>query len=295
MTNLEENKKNKLETSDLAKRKPSATPNRGTERPAGARGSERPAGTRGTERSSSSTGGVNRSTNNRPSYGGDRNTRANGSSAGSGVGGGTENANRQRRTFDSSKPRSSFGGDSRFGRNDAAGRRGGAEFFGKKEYFSEKKSNVKNEEQKLLNQENQKRKRDLNKSSMDALGIYATGRRKTSSARVWIKRGSGKFSVNNKSLQEYFKADLYNVSLFRPFEVTNTLNQFDVWCTAKGGGFTGQSDAIKLGIARALDIFNEDFRVPLKLEGLLTRDSRMVERKKYGKHGARKSTQFSKR
>ena len=283
MTNLEENKQNKPETSGLVKRKPSATPNRGAQRPAGTRGTERP--------SSAAGAGVNRGTNNRSSYGGDRNTSGNDSAAGSGAG----NANRQKRTFDSSKPRSSFGGDSRFGRNDSASRRGGPEFFGKKEYFSEKKSNVKNEEQNLLNQENQKRKRDLNKSSMDVFGIYATGRRKTSSARVWIKKGSGKFSVNNKSLHEYFKADLYNVSLFRPFEVTNTLNQFDVWCTAKGGGFTGQSDAIKLGIARALDVFNEDFRAALKVEGLLTRDSRMVERKKYGKHGARKSTQFSKR
>ncbi len=134
------------------------------------------------------------------------------------------------------------------------------------------------------------------KATKDAAGrAYGTGRRKNSVARVWIKSGSGKIIVNHKELEQYFARDTHRRLLSQPFTVTKTLGQFDVICTVKGGGLSGQAGAIRHGVSRALDNFDPNFHGELKAGGLLTRDSRVVERKKYGKHGARRSTQFSKR
>lgn len=124
---------------------------------------------------------------------------------------------------------------------------------------------------------------------------YATGRRKTSAARVFLKSGSGKITVNGKTLDAYMPTPVARMSCLLPFALTDTKNQFDARVTVVGGGVTGQSEAIRHGVARALVAQNPELRGVLKKAGLLTRDSRMVERKKYGKHGARRSAQFSKR
>lgn len=124
---------------------------------------------------------------------------------------------------------------------------------------------------------------------------YATGRRKTSAARVFLKPGTGKITVNGKTLDAYMPTPTARMTVVMPFGITDTKNQYDVRVTVVGGGVTGQSEAIRHGISRALTILNTELRGPLKKAGLLTRDSRMVERKKYGKHKARRSTQFSKR
>ena len=124
---------------------------------------------------------------------------------------------------------------------------------------------------------------------------YGTGRRKTSVARVFIKPGKGEIIVNDKKYDEYFNRELHRRSVLKPLEVVNTLDKIDAYITVKGGGVTGQADAIKLGLARALIEFNSSYRKALKTEGLVTRDPRMVERKKYGKPKARKSAQYSKR
>lgn len=125
--------------------------------------------------------------------------------------------------------------------------------------------------------------------------FYATGRRKTSAARVFLKAGSGKMTVNGKSLETYMPTPVSRTTCTSPFAITDTKNQYDARVTVVGGGVTGQSEAIRHGVARALVALNPDLRGTLKKAGLLTRDSRMVERKKYGKHKARRSTQFSKR
>jgi small subunit ribosomal protein S9 len=125
--------------------------------------------------------------------------------------------------------------------------------------------------------------------------FYATGRRKTSAARVFLKSGSGKVTVNGKALDEYMPTPTARTTVTSPFALTDTKNQYDARVTVVGGGVTGQSEAIRHGVARALVALNPDLRATLKKAGMLTRDSRMVERKKYGKHGARRSTQFSKR
>ncbi len=124
---------------------------------------------------------------------------------------------------------------------------------------------------------------------------YATGRRKTSAARVFLKTGSGKITVNGKDLEKYMPTPVARMIVASPFVVTDTKNQYDARVTVVGGGVTGQSEAIRHGLSRALILVNPALRPTLKKAGLLTRDSRMVERKKYGKHGARRSTQFSKR
>lgn len=124
---------------------------------------------------------------------------------------------------------------------------------------------------------------------------YATGRRKTSSARVFLKSGSGKIEVNKKKLENYFKTPSHFVSVLKPFEITKNTSQFDTFVTVSGGGLTGQAEAIRHGISRALLLTDEKLRPNLKKAHLLTRDSRQVERKKYGHHKARKSTQYSKR
>ena len=133
------------------------------------------------------------------------------------------------------------------------------------------------------------------KKSTSNGGGYGTGKRKNSVARVWVKPGKGKITVNNKDFSEYFPRESYRTAILRLFVDTNTTAQYDVVCTTKGGGTTGQAGAIIHGIARALDCISDDFHPILRKNGFLTRDSRVVERKKYGKRKARKSTQFSKR
>lgn len=125
--------------------------------------------------------------------------------------------------------------------------------------------------------------------------IYATGRRKTSAARVFLKAGSGKVTVNGKPLDQYMPTPTSRTTVTTPFALTDTKNQYDARVTVVGGGVTGQCEAIRHGVSRALVAANPTLRAVLKKAGFLTRDSRMVERKKYGKHGARRSTQFSKR
>ena len=124
---------------------------------------------------------------------------------------------------------------------------------------------------------------------------YATGRRKTSTARVFLSNGSGKLTINGKTPEVYVTTNSGRAAIQTPFLVTDTKNKFDAQITVSGGGPTGQAEAIRHGLARALVAANETLRPLLKKAGMLTRDSRMVERKKYGKHKARKSTQFSKR
>lgn len=126
-------------------------------------------------------------------------------------------------------------------------------------------------------------------------GAYGTGRRKNSVARVWIKPGTGKIIVNKREANKYFTRDFYIKQIMQPFADTGTSGQYDVVCTATGGGTTGQAGAIRHGIARALDCVSEEFHIILRKNGLLTRDPRVVERKKPGKPKARKSVQFSKR
>ena len=124
---------------------------------------------------------------------------------------------------------------------------------------------------------------------------YATGRRKTSIAKVWLKKGSGKIHVNGKSYDSYFKRETHKTQLLRPFELINQSTSYDVRCNVRGGGATGQVGAMVLGISRALVQIDPDFKSTLKKEKLTTRDSRSVERKKYGHRKARRSFQFSKR
>ena len=124
---------------------------------------------------------------------------------------------------------------------------------------------------------------------------YATGRRKKSIAKVWLKKGSGNIHVNGKKMVDYFKKLNLQVSIFRPLTIVKRENEFDVRCSVKGGGLTGQAGAIILGIARALVEFEPELKPTLKKEKLTTRDSRAVERKKYGHRKARRSFQFSKR
>ncbi len=125
--------------------------------------------------------------------------------------------------------------------------------------------------------------------------FYATGRRKTSAARVFLKPGSGKLVINGLKADEYLRRMQSKMVILQPFDILNQNGKFDVSITVKGGGENGQTGAIRLGISRALTAFNLEFRATLKKAGYLTRDPRMVERKKYGKHGARRSGQFSKR
>ena len=124
---------------------------------------------------------------------------------------------------------------------------------------------------------------------------YATGRRKKSIARVWLKKGSGYIYVNGKKMINYFNKPNLHIAICRPFTATKRENEFDVKCTVKGGGLTGQAGAIILGISRALVEFEPDLKTILKKEKFTTRDSRAVERKKYGRRKARRSYQFSKR
>ena len=124
---------------------------------------------------------------------------------------------------------------------------------------------------------------------------YATGKRKNAVARVWIKPGNGKIEVNGRDSPTYFARPVLRMLLNQPFVVTDRLGQFDVWCTVKGGGLSGQAGAVRHGISRALIFYEPGLRPILKHGGFITRDSRVVERKKYGKAKARRSFQFSKR
>ncbi|MDP2602670.1 MAG: 30S ribosomal protein S9 [Deltaproteobacteria bacterium] len=123
----------------------------------------------------------------------------------------------------------------------------------------------------------------------------ATGRRKTSVARVWLKQGKGLITINSRSLQEYFGRETARMIVLQPFDVTQTGTSFDIDVNVKGGGSSGQAGAIRHGITRALMLANPEFRSPLKKAGFVTRDPRAVERKKYGRHKARKRPQYSKR
>ncbi len=129
-----------------------------------------------------------------------------------------------------------------------------------------------------------------------AESVYnGTGRRKTSIAKVWLRRGGGNVTVNKKSLEEYFPREVWRIKAREPLEVTGTSGEYDVMVTVKGGGLTGQAGAVSHGLARALLKSNETLRKKLKVSGLLKRDPRMVESKKYGKRKARRGQQFSKR
>lgn len=130
----------------------------------------------------------------------------------------------------------------------------------------------------------------------DTLGrSYATGRRKNAIARVWVKPGKGEITVNGKRVGQYFARPVLRMLITQPFLVTDRYNQFDVYCTCRGGGLSGQAGAVRHGISRALTLYEPELRPVLKLAGFLTRDARVVERKKYGKAKARRSFQFSKR
>jgi len=124
---------------------------------------------------------------------------------------------------------------------------------------------------------------------------YATGKRKNAIARVTIKPGKGKILINGREMPEYFKRKMLELKVVEPFEVTETMGKFDVEVNASGGGLAGQAGAVRHGIARALTAFNLELRPPLKKAGLLTRDSRVKERKKYGRKRARRGFQWTKR
>lgn len=124
---------------------------------------------------------------------------------------------------------------------------------------------------------------------------YATGRRKDAVARVWVKKGSGKVTVNGKEQSEYFARNTHRLILNQPFLIINGVGMYDVVCTVKGGGLSGQAGAVRHGISRALENFDPALRPALKKAGMMTRDARIVERKKVGKHKARRTKQWAKR
>ncbi len=124
---------------------------------------------------------------------------------------------------------------------------------------------------------------------------HKIGRRKTSVARVYLSEGKGEFTINGRDYKEYFTTEVLQYKITQPFQLTQTLGQYDIKVNVYGGGITGQAEAIRMAVARALVSINEENKAALKPEGLLTRDPRMVERKKYGQKKARKRFQFSKR
>ena len=136
----------------------------------------------------------------------------------------------------------------------------------------------------------------VRKANRDKQGrSYATGKRKDAVARVWIKPGKGNITINDKTIDQYFARPVLKMIINQPFEVANRENEFDVVCTVKGGGLSGQAGAIKHGISKALNEYEPELRAVLKKAGFLTRDDRIVERKKFGLAKARRSYQFSKR
>ena len=130
---------------------------------------------------------------------------------------------------------------------------------------------------------------------MAAVQYYGTGRRKTSTARVFLRPGNGILTINSRTFEAFFPTEALRTQIKTPLVLTETADKFDILATVAGGGVSGQAGAVRLGIARALVIYNGELRKPLKSEGLLTRDARAKERKKYGMAGARKRFQFSKR
>jgi small subunit ribosomal protein S9 len=142
---------------------------------------------------------------------------------------------------------------------------------------------------------------DTSQSKDASSRISSVGKRKTAIARVWIKAGEGNIVINRMSLEQYFSSKensiptIHSNKVIEPLVLSDYRDSLDILCTVKGGGITGQAEALRHGISKALSILNPDLRPMLRGNGLLTRDSRKVERKKYGKHKARKSTQFSKR
>ena len=137
---------------------------------------------------------------------------------------------------------------------------------------------------------------EVDKPKLDSIGrAYSTGKRKDAVARVWIKKGSGQITVNKKPVEKYFARATLQMIIQQAFSTTSAENQFDVMATVKGGGLSGQAGAVRHGLSKALTIFDGEFRGALKAAGFLTRDSRVVERKKYGRQKARRSFQFSKR
>ncbi|RVU14439.1 30S ribosomal protein S9 [Methylobacterium oryzihabitans] len=131
---------------------------------------------------------------------------------------------------------------------------------------------------------------------LDAQGrAYATGKRKDAVARVWIKPGAGKITVNDRPIDTYFARPVLRMLLQQPLQIVNRIDQYDIVVTVAGGGLSGQAGAVRHGLAKALTYYEPELRSPLKREGFLTRDARVVERKKYGRKKARRSFQFSKR
>lgn len=156
---------------------------------------------------------------------------------------------------------------------------------------AEGKAETKAQDDKVQSEEPQKRVQKL-----DAQGrAYATGRRKDAVARVWLKPGSGKVVVNGKDQTAYFCRQTHRLILNQPFLIANRMGQFDVMCTVKGGGLSGQAGAVRHGISRALENYEPALRPALKKAGMMTRDDRIVERKKVGKHKARRTKQWAKR
>lgn len=136
----------------------------------------------------------------------------------------------------------------------------------------------------------------VRKAKKDKQGrSYATGKRKDAVARVWVMPGKGNITINEKSIDQYFARPVLKMIINQPFQIANRENEFDVVCTVKGGGLSGQAGAIKHGISKALNLYEPELRAVLKKAGFLTRDDRTVERKKYGRAKARRSYQFSKR
>ena len=140
-----------------------------------------------------------------------------------------------------------------------------------------------------------KKATEKKKAASNELRTYGTGRRKDAVARVWVTRGTGKIIVNDKDLVEYFARPVLRMIINQPFSTLDRIGNFDVICTVKGGGLSGQAGAIRHGLSRALDAYDNTFHTALRQGGFLTRDSRVVERKKYGRRKARRSFQFSKR
>lgn len=162
--------------------------------------------------------------------------------------------------------------------------------------MSEVKENLSWDQLKVLKDNLGSGASEPKKVATDSQGrIYATGKRKTSVARVWIKPGRGAVMVNQKPWEEYFTRESLRYTVSFPLRHANRSSQYDVWCTVEGGGLSGQAGAVRHGISKALQIYEPDLRSSLKSEGLLTRDARRVERKKPGLRKARRSPQFSKR
>jgi small subunit ribosomal protein S9 len=152
------------------------------------------------------------------------------------------------------------------------------------------------EDLKALTEEVKEESQEESKPKLDDLGrAYATGRRKNAVARVWLKPGNGKVTVNGRDQAVYFARQTQRLVLNQPFLIVDRVGRFDVTCTVTGGGLSGQAGAVRHGISRALEHFDPTLRPALKKAGMLTRDARQVERKKIGKHKARRSKQWAKR